>query len=784
MHLKDKITSHEQLLTVTAPVNTAHNNWDSYTGRWVINTQAFPAVRDDRRAQNHVSEYVPKEQWWLVREWLRSEHKVYPEPSEVLKLLRLNPLLSQYVPHVSTDDPLMIAFTASVADGQADKQTRTTLGKFLRKYAFMLTDAYIQQLDAEHRADMLAEIELLPPSQFQWAYMNGPTSCMSHKPDYWHMPDHVHPLDAYDAPGFHLAIIRKSKAEEGISARCVVWINPDNPEDKRAIRVYGDAALKRRLLKNGYKFIPFTGAKIRTVPVKKGSKPDAAGTIACAVPYLDGVDGTGTDGYQLIRRADGYLHIISNVDAGMLTALAGGHVLSGRVQGKIDMSLYPEDKLAYRCGMTGEIRDSLQDEPAKFYTPDPGVMQVSSAWLHTQDQEAITNIKVFEGGSFQSCWVFSSVTPMFKDHGVWFLDRTEERRQRNFYRLDAALYPDRQDEWLALIDVVLGSKIDEAGEVTSYHDVVLHRADMLRVATRERGVITIHKDTLPKSAVRVADIDGDKCYAAPGASYVVTDSGRKVLPGLHEVVRLHNGVWTYKRNALSYNLGNLGTTWVLKKDFVDGVQPIVPEWITEQLAKIDGVVGQRVWAFLRHAHALVIDSAGTSVRILGSTPSVDRWSGIVEYVRRVLSFAGKTVEQIQAEYPGTAAVSAQAVRALAANAMTVFAADQAALAAATASGAPTHFFRHYWVEVGEDVYNDEGDLIEPDVCMVLREARSHSFYHQDSETYTEDLALRLYDRHFNVQHVRASEVTAPVITLADAPTTAAAAVQEPEPIAA
>jgi hypothetical protein len=94
----------------------------------------------------------------------------------------------------------------------------------------------------------------------------------------------------------------------------VIWVNPDNPNDKRAVRIYGHPTLRRKLLADGFKFTPLTGAKLAKVPLPGGDKVPNRYYL----PYLDGPEGHQSDtrgNYVRISTDGNFLEIISHETA-------------------------------------------------------------------------------------------------------------------------------------------------------------------------------------------------------------------------------------------------------------------------------------------------------------------------------------------------------------------------------------------------------------------------------------------------------------------------------------
>lgn len=182
--------------------------------------------------------------------------------------------------HASTDKSGMMAFTASDAHGQADRQTRIKPGPYLTKfYAEQIAQYYgqpikqIQELARQYSG--LYEGHVLrfakSPDDIESVYLNGPTSCMSHKVDHYH--SEIHPARVYGAGDLAVAYLGSLDCAV---ARALCW-----PRKKVHGRIYGDIArLEAALQQAGYKSNPngLAGAKLERIPHK---------TKYFVLPYLD-----------------------------------------------------------------------------------------------------------------------------------------------------------------------------------------------------------------------------------------------------------------------------------------------------------------------------------------------------------------------------------------------------------------------------------------------------------------------------------------------------------------
>lgn len=272
--------------------------------------------------------------WWAKREQARIAYGVYAQSLALQKLH--SSFLNQYFVHISQDDPTMIAYTPAFESGAVDKQVKTTLGRFLRKHAFYLSDNQIQAIDASHRAEVLVEIRYATTrKEIEVVYTNmaGDSGCMRYSGSKWNLPDGLHPSHVYEAPGMAVAYTQDDVGT--IKSRCLVWTNPDDANDKRYVRLYGDSrVLELKLKQAGYVLSPLNGARLARIP-RYAEDDDNYDPDAYLMPYLDGPAGAQSDyrgRYVQLDADPRYIRIIGSDRAAKLTAieshsaaLAGNH---------------------------------------------------------------------------------------------------------------------------------------------------------------------------------------------------------------------------------------------------------------------------------------------------------------------------------------------------------------------------------------------------------------------------------------------------------------------------
>jgi hypothetical protein len=179
--------------------------------------------------------------------------------------------------HVSKTDTSKIAFTKDEESGSADKQTLTTVGRYLTAYHPELGNELIKYINSLHQQEYQPiNVQFATGEKITEIYKachdTGVASCMT-KPDHYYESS-VHPTLVYSAGDLSLAYIRD--ADNSIKARALVW-----QEKKIYARLYGDyEALRSGLVTLGYSSEGnFHGAKIKRIDDDN----------RLVLPYLDGL---------------------------------------------------------------------------------------------------------------------------------------------------------------------------------------------------------------------------------------------------------------------------------------------------------------------------------------------------------------------------------------------------------------------------------------------------------------------------------------------------------------
>lgn len=509
--------------------------------------------------------------WWLERELLRSEYRVYAEPTEPLRLVRDTFRLHQYHPHISTEDPTLIAYTPSVEAGMADKQVRISFAKFLRKMCLMLSDKHIQTLEQLHRAEMDPTFFIArTQDEIEHVYTNmqGDSGCMRYPRTNWpQLP--CHPSAVYSYPGVGVAY---TKAGDDIMARAVIYENPDDPTDKRYVRLYGDPSLRRKLERAGYRAATLEGAKLRRIPV-----PGLEGSYV--MPYLDGVNGSRDPEnlavWAVTFKGEDYIKVLTLDQSASYRTATGKYIPECRnTDGRIKI---PEIDLAAMqgtCALSGLQFNRLEDEAVDMYID--GEIRPALA-DKVADISRVGANYLDEDGERKTCSVRTEDVErhVFLNNGVRWLNRDREHMHVGHVRLSEKY--GYSSDWVASYDTTV-VKDTEGNE----HRV--HTADtaymLLEGAeyTQRMHISEYEARRKDKAYVTALAYAGIKVLAfREHPKLVTTVSGKRVVTDLHGVVPLYDGRWEFENQSLTLSV--LGSTLYRSKKDGDTPVRVTREWM-------------------------------------------------------------------------------------------------------------------------------------------------------------------------------------------------------------
>lgn len=257
--------------------------------------------------------------WWttlpngvhtqIVREWHAREQnsaQLHPAVRKAMRMSRPNDwqlLLLQW-PHGADLDPTRLAYTQNERKGEANVQTVTSLGKYLRMHFSRLPDHAIRDLVAAHSATGCEFVHTV--ADMVKHLHRGPRSCMvwdNYKENESESPED-HPYACYDPEyGWHMAVRIEGGQTVG-RALCVNGVN-----GKYWVRSYkstggyspSDEMLEAWLIEQGYeKRSGYAREKLKFIPCSDSD---------FLAPYIDGdnqrVNMYRERGYMEITYGDG-----------------------------------------------------------------------------------------------------------------------------------------------------------------------------------------------------------------------------------------------------------------------------------------------------------------------------------------------------------------------------------------------------------------------------------------------------------------------------------------------
>lgn len=316
--------------------NTTTSNWDGSLLTEAVS--AMQRVRSDLRMQYLDSLVDPHRElseahWAAYAERTERASKVVRDRDWFLELTRrfeLHPvvryLVSRYRPHdwqqllfewphISQTDPMRLAYTRDERAGREDRQTITSIGKYIKRHWPRLADHTLRDAQAlfkperiEHKVgdvrDYIVAVELGPRSCMQGGYGSIPFRDTDHQRMLAWLKDRSngepnwsrHPYFVYE-PDFGWGMVTRISGDGTVMGRCLTWTDPDDSSRKVFVRSYqqrnsaGDAsssgsdhAIEAWLTEQGY--------------AKESEWPEGARFAATEhptksgdmMPYLDGSD--------------------------------------------------------------------------------------------------------------------------------------------------------------------------------------------------------------------------------------------------------------------------------------------------------------------------------------------------------------------------------------------------------------------------------------------------------------------------------------------------------------
>jgi hypothetical protein len=213
---------------------------------------------------------------WYHREFYNYEfHPAVWDALELCRPLDWHLLVLEH-PHRSGKDVSMLAYTKDERSGEADRQTVTSIGKYLRRHFPNLQDHEIRDIQALHVASGIKIVNTV--AEMIYHLQRGPKSCMVNDFE-------RHPYECYDPQyGWAMAI-----REEGGTTVGRALVNTSDPDNHIFVRSYrrndegyshSDDQLEAWLRSKGYsKAASWEGHKLKAVYLRNDRY---------LAPYLDG----------------------------------------------------------------------------------------------------------------------------------------------------------------------------------------------------------------------------------------------------------------------------------------------------------------------------------------------------------------------------------------------------------------------------------------------------------------------------------------------------------------
>ena len=256
---------------------------------------------------------------WKTRHWHRNlQDRFLLHPAVVAAFNMHDPedwqqLLLEW-PHVATTDVTRLAYTRDERAGHEDRQTLTSLGKYLKQHWPNLADHHIRDFVAKYATAATFHIERTTEAIVN-AVQNGPASCMKWDDESELDELGAHPYEVYDPQyGWHVATRRMGHQIVGRA----LLMQRDNIESmpKYFVRTYRhkdgerysqpDDELVQWLRDQGYDHRnEWKGERLAFIPIRRNRNDEFV------APYIDG--GAQEVDVENERLPDGtykkYLHI-------------------------------------------------------------------------------------------------------------------------------------------------------------------------------------------------------------------------------------------------------------------------------------------------------------------------------------------------------------------------------------------------------------------------------------------------------------------------------------------
>ena len=265
-------------------------------------------------------ELIPDSAFWVYRECARFHFEHYTPPLFLEQLHSLNLLdksLWWHFPHISIEEPSMVAYTPSPEYGKADRQVRMKVGRYLQQfYGKMLTQDQIRSM--ANGVKNLTFHMSKERSAFKAVYEDssgdrGQTgSCMAGS-NIGDVYGDYHPAEVYASGDFAITWLTDHITNELVARAVLAY--PDQPNNGgHFVRLYGDEAcsLHDMLTAKGYEKRSEYKSGLRLLVLTDDNDN-------YLMPYIDGCERNVSmmNGSWIIGSCQGEHHHIASSQSGI-----------------------------------------------------------------------------------------------------------------------------------------------------------------------------------------------------------------------------------------------------------------------------------------------------------------------------------------------------------------------------------------------------------------------------------------------------------------------------------
>jgi hypothetical protein len=532
------------------------------------------------------------ENWPIQRDLWREAVGLYPPASSVLIWMRnASGPAGAHFPHVSKDDLSKVAFTLDRQGALDDRKVLTSMGRLLRKFLIHFSDADIQKLEQMHQAEIDGVFEIAGTAdevERVYTEMRGDSGCMRYSRSNWRLleDNDMHPSHLYAAPEMGLSVAYLQDADGNPTARSVVYTNPEDPTDKRYVRVYGDTSLAARLARAGYKKFGLKDARLPAIDL--GQNRFLMAYMDPAGGYQDKSADRSRDASHVVRfKGEDFLRLVDAKRAGELNRV-GAQIASITTQdGFVTLKAFDPAWMHYTCAATGERYDATV-KPFVLFIVDGQPQKVSKQWLEDLEQSYIRLYYYDEGGESKSLYTLRDGFEKYTVPGHGYIFNNEATRKAyGLVQLSTLVYGEESPRYVAAGDTRTVQIDGQEHVVEESRVVTLFEWNAELGVTHKRYALDEEAKQLPKKEwVRLhrrAKDEPDSFARLDHPQLVKTVSGRSVLTSTYEVVRLTDGRWDFSKNAMPLRVGR-PHVYVPKGGSVESVDPAVAQGWVESYA--------------------------------------------------------------------------------------------------------------------------------------------------------------------------------------------------------